>query len=255
MHKKYIVALDFDGVIWESIDECFHIAYKIFREMEGDIPADLSDLSTKFRQGRYLAKTGDDFYLLFYMMKEDLSIDFDKTTFDKFYIYRERLSKEMKEFSRGFYEERWRMQKEDFHTWLSWQGPYLDVMKQLPLLKDEFLDLAICSAKDENTIKMLMARYNRSYPVYGREYSKYKPDLIKAVAREKQIEPSKIIFIDDLMENLRHVRSTGCICVMANWGYNNEKERNKARNKGFPIIGRKNILGQLFEIIEKRGEL
>ncbi|MCD4784853.1 MAG: HAD family hydrolase [Candidatus Eremiobacteraeota bacterium] len=254
MHSNYLIAFDFDGVIWNSVDECFHLGYRVFKEMEGKIPADDSILMEKFRHGRYLAKTGDDFYILFRMMKQDPSIDFNETTFDQFFSCRERYSEKINDFSKGFYNERWRTQEKDIETWLSLQGPYPDVMEQLPGLKDEFLDVAICSAKDESTINLLIARYNQSYCVYGREHSKYKPDLIRAIAREMQIESSKIIFIDDLMENLRHVKSTDCICIMADWGYNNKRERNKAKNEGFPVISRKNIMGQLIEIIEKRGD-
>jgi phosphoglycolate phosphatase-like HAD superfamily hydrolase len=126
-------------------------------------------------------------------------------------------------------------------------------MEQLPVIRERFGDLAVCSTKDKATIELILDNYGQKYSVYGREHSKYKPDQINDLAAEKKVNPNRIIFIDDLIENLQHVKTTGAICVMTRWGYNNPAEWKRAADLGFKLISMDDIAGQLEEIIKPEG--
>jgi len=250
--NEFLLAFDFDGVVWNSVDECFFVGYPVFRKKDGEIDGSEAALLKKFREGRYLAKTGDDFYIIFHIIQENPNIDFGEVSFEEFRGLREKHPVEMLDFADSFYNERKRMKEEELSKWLYWQEPYKPVLEQLPGLKEQFFDLAICSTKDEASIRMLLERHGQNYSVYGREHSKFKPDQMIALSREKGIALEKIIFIDDLPENLRHVEKIGAMPVLADWGYNNPGGREEARKLGFPIISMKDIAGQVKQIIEEK---
>lgn len=250
--KNYLVAIDFDGVIWNSVDECFRLGYRVFREMEGPAEEDESFLMEQFRKGRFLAKNGDDFFITLMMMKENPHIDFNQVTPFEYQARRRVFPAQIAEFSGKFYAERHRMMQEDWDTWISWQGPYPGIMEQLPVISDTFFGLAICSTKDKKSIKTLLSSYGQDYTVFGREYSRYKPDQIKALAAQKGVSIERIIFIDDLMENLGHVHETGALCVMNDWGYNNPGERQRAKEMGFPIISLEDVTGGLKTAVSEK---
>ena len=249
MKQNYLAAFDFDGVIWDSVNECFHIGYKVFNKMEGEISGSLPHLREKFRQGRYLAKTGNDFFITFYMMKQNPDIDFERVTYQEYYRYRDEMSRKLEEFAKKFYSLRRDLQENHREEWLSMQGPFENIMEQLPVIDESFSQLAICSTKDKASIKLLLSGYGREYPVYGREDSTHKAQQIEQLSKDTGIPPERIIFVDDLVENLNHVKKAGCIGVLAGWGYNNPNVWKEAREYGFPLISKDNITKQLFDII------
>lgn len=247
--QKYTVVFDFDGVIWDSVNECFTVGYKAFKNMEGKIDGDEEFLAEKFRQARYLAKSGIDFYIIFRLMQENPDYDFSSISRDKFYSYREKFKHKLENFADEFYRERTRMINEEFERWMSLQGPYPGIIEQLPPIHEKFNELDICSAKDSQSIKMLLDYYNQSYDVYAREISLYKPDMLDVLSSEKNIPVENVIFVDDLMENIEAVKDIGANVMMADWGYNNREERKRAEQEGIKLLTLNEIEGQLIEFV------
>lgn len=250
MLKDYIAAFDFDGVLWNSVDECFFLGSEVFREMGEELPGDYGSLRKKFREGRFLAKTGDDFYITLKMMQNNPLIEFENVTYEKYYSYRESYSTGMKVFAGNFYALRKKMQQEDPEKWLSLQGPFEGILQQLPLIQESFRDLVICSTKDRESIRLLLFRHGLEFSIFGREDSTHKSEQIKALSEKMETPTEKIIFIDDLVENLNHVTEMGCIGVLAAWGYNNPKVREEARENNFFLLTKENITGQLMTIVK-----
>ena len=250
MPKEYIAAFDFDGVIWNSVDECFFLGNEVFREMGEELPGDYRVLRKKFREGRFLAKTGDDFYITLKMMQDNPDIDFGKVTYEKYYSYRESLSAQMKTFADKFYALRKKMQNDDPEKWLSLQGPFDGILRQLPLIQQSFKDLVICSTKDRESIRLLLFRHGLEFTIFGREDSTHKSEQIKALSEKMETPAEKIIFVDDLVENLKHVTEMGCIGVLADWGYNNPKIWAEAQENNFFLLTKENITGQMMTIVQ-----
>jgi phosphoglycolate phosphatase-like HAD superfamily hydrolase len=242
---KFLVATDADGVIWDTVDECFHFAYSVFKKMEGEISADPGYLRDKFREGRFLAKNGDDFYIILYLIKNNPDIDFNVIKLKDLVELREKLKDKLEIFAPGFYGERRKLQTEDPEKWLSLQTSYPGVPEQLPLIKANFLDLVICTTKDTQSINMLLEKERQAHLVLGREFSTNKPEQMRRLAEIYSIPPDRILFIDDLLENLLPVRKEGTHVFMAKWGYNNQLERKKAGNLAIPLLEMDKICSQL----------
>jgi phosphoglycolate phosphatase-like HAD superfamily hydrolase len=242
---SYLVATDADGVIWNTVDECFYVAYPIFQKIEGNISNETDRLQTKFREGRFLAKNGEDFFIILKLIKDNPDVDFYKVTLDNLNELREILKDRLEGFAQSFYQERKKLQTENPDAWLSLQTSYPGVPEQLSLLKADFLDLVICTTKDSDSINLLLKKEGQSYPVLGRDFSTHKPDQMKKLRESYSITSDRILFIDDLLENLLPVKEEGVHVFMAKWGYNNRKEQKKAEKLGIPLLDINNIHSQL----------
>lgn len=256
--KDYLIVLDFDGVIWNSVDECFYVGSNAFSRIEDGLykgdsvhKENSRTIQEQFRRGRYLVRTGDDFYLILKLLNENPSIDFEAYAFEDFLKLRKTYADKMKEFAQAFYEERRRMQKEERELWLSLQKPYPKIVKQLSQIQETFLGAAICSTKDKKSIELLLSPYNFNGEIVGIEYSRLKNLQVGHLMQKYNISASKIIFIDDIIENLLQVQQTGAICAMASWGYNNLRERRSAASCGFNLLQEDNLTEQLMAIIRK----
>lgn len=248
--KDFIIALDFDGVLWDSVDEACYTGYRAYKILEGDIKAEYKLLKEQFRKGRFFVKAANDCFIIFYLLKQNPGIDFLNFPGDKFYSLRDKLREKTELFTEIFYKERYMLQNEDFNNWLSMQKAYDEVNKEFPLIKESFLDTIICSTKDEETIIKVLKHTGLSCKVYGRGNSLKKSDILINISEEKNVSPERIILVDDILENLIEVKKAGINAMMAEWGYNNKKEQKKAQKYHIPILKKKNILKQLSSFCE-----
>jgi phosphoglycolate phosphatase-like HAD superfamily hydrolase len=253
--KDFIIAFDFDGVIWNSVNECLHVGYEVFKGLEGAINIDAETLKIRFAGGRYLVRTGSDFYIVLKLIQEDPSIDFPLVNNDYFYSLRDKYKDSIDKFTHLFYKNRNERKHNNFNQWLSLQGPFPGVIEQLPEIKAKARDLVICTTKDEDSIKKLLAVYKQDYHVYGRDFSTNKKEQMLHLAKSHNLSPENIVFIDDLLENLLQVKNAGVIPVMSGWGYNNRKEWQKAEELGIRIIEKEKILSQIESVIESLAEV
>jgi len=104
--KSFLLALDFDGVIWDSVDEAFYTGYLAFRSLEGEIELDYELLKEQFRQGRFLVKAANDVYIIFHLLKENPEMDFSTFSIDEFHSLRDVLS--------GRTDKRWKNKNDKF---------------------------------------------------------------------------------------------------------------------------------------------
>ena len=230
---KRVLALDFDGVIWDSVGECFVMARRVFTEMYG-LPC--SDLEAAFRRGRWLVRTGGDFLLVLQLAMADPDGDltqFSKVQFEK--LQHEKAA-ETEAFSREFYALREKTRDEHWNEWVSFQQPYPLLLQQVDDLRRVFDQIVVCTTKDTKSAQMLLASAGLELPIYGKELALHKGDQINALCKQQGVEPSQIFFIDDLVENLDQVRPSGAACGLAAWGYNTASERQRAVAEGYPVL-------------------
>ncbi|MBX3168976.1 MAG: HAD family hydrolase [Candidatus Eremiobacteraeota bacterium] len=230
---KRVLALDFDGVIWDSVGECFVMARRVYTEMYG-LPC--SDLEAAFRRGRWLVRTGGDFLLVLQLAMADPEGDlthFPKAEFEK--LQRDKAA-ETQAFSKEFYALREKTRDEHWQEWLSFQQPYPLLLQQFDELRKVFDQIVVCTTKDTKSAQALLASAGLELPIYGKELAVHKGDQIKALCQQHGVEPTQIFFIDDLVENLDQVRPSGAACGLAAWGYNTAAERQRAVAAGYPVL-------------------
>lgn len=230
-----VLALDFDGVIWDSAGECFETGWRAYKELYG------RELSTRqFREGvlrgRPLARTGSDFYLILRLLEEDPQRDLSSFAHSEFLELRERFAEQAAQYDKVFYRLRSEYRDRQPQLWTSWQGAYPQMLAFLDAWEETFKGAALATTKDTRSAQTLLQTIGRNWPVFGKEYSVHKAEQILGIAEHFEVQPQQILFVDDLLENLEQVAPTGAQTALAKWGYNTAESRREAVEAGYPVI-------------------
>jgi phosphoglycolate phosphatase-like HAD superfamily hydrolase len=242
---KRVLALDFDGVIWDSAGECFQTGWRAYQELTGRVLSDRL-FERGFLRGRPLARTGHDFFLLLRLMEEEPERDLAAMSLEEFHHERGLHAEQAAQFDRVFYLLRAHFRDTEPELWASWQRPYPELMKILETWEHRFTGLALATTKDTASAQNLLASIGRKWPVFGKEFSEHKADQIYGISQHFKVQPEEILFIDDLLENLEQVAPTKARTALADWGYNLDATRTKARARGHEVVSWQ-TLPRLFE--------
>lgn len=224
------LALDFDGVVWDSVGECYVTARRTWHALYGEL---LGESEQAFRSGRWLARVGSDFGLLLQLAQDhhDLSA-FPREQWEAL----KESQPDKSRFEQAFYREREAARTRDFAAWAALQGPYHGFLEELPALRERFGEPAIATTKDAASVHALLDPLGIALTVLGREFSTDKRQQIAHLCQDWQVRPDQVWFVDDLLDNLRPVRETGARVALAAWGYNTPDERAEAASAGIPVL-------------------
>jgi len=235
-----LLALDFDGVIVDSVLECAVVAYNGYQAFQGlvtrinspqEIPA---DKLSKFRSMRPYIRSGEDYLYLFQALDEDITIS-GQAAFDKFHdTHLDR----KESYYQLFYAEREALMISDNENWIALNPPYDGMIDYLQSIKPNLI-LHIVSTKaskyiseilDYNGIRLSVEQIHQA----GRGFSK--ADIINLLLQENQLYPGETAFVDDHPDTVLKVSETGVVCYLANWGYNNVGQRQFIMDNDIPVI-------------------
>ena len=224
MNNPQILALDFDGVVADSIDECLVTAYNAFSLALGDEnPRD--DLSSfndieiaEFRKLRPLIRRGEDYVFLLLAMSEAKQF-LTQREFDRFLDQNESYRGE---YRRLFYAERERLQAKDSEKWLDLNPLYPGMS---PFLSSRDPDqIYIVTTKDLVSVRLILEHHGvtlRSDHMFQADKTLRKPAILNAIRAKKGREGEQIHFIDDHVGTVLEAnRDSSARVYCATWGYN-----------------------------------
>jgi len=211
-----VYALDFDGVICDSIHECFHNSYRAFRTVrsEIDLPSQPKTLwREKFYKHRGLVRPARNFYLLWYQIISNLEIGLNTLEFEAHTAsYEDTLNL----FDENFMHIRSQQLDSDPQSFLA-QNPLFpevkEVWDQLPR------PLYIVTAKDERITKLILEFNGLNVDgVFGKGTGRKYQSLLR-LAKSHEVAVSRVYFVDDNPEFVREADSIGVKTALSNWGY------------------------------------
>lgn len=142
----------------------------------------------------------------------------------------------LEDFGRRLAEERALAQTGSLEEWLRWQNIYPETADTVQELGRIFCGMGICTTKDCRSVAVLLQTAGIKLPILAKEYSPDKRVQLRTLAASFGAEVRHVLFVDDVLDNLLHVRSTGVQTALAGWGYNNETSRIKAAEMGIPVL-------------------
>lgn len=231
--KDVLLALDFDGVLWDSVGECYRTALRTWRDLGHP---EIEAPETAFRSGRWLVRTGGDFGLLLKIAAEDWARDLTDYPKEEFERRAAAEAELLETFDRAFYRERDRARREDLSEWLRQQAPYPEVVAEIPALREAFREIVICSTKDEGAIRELLDTVGLDFPILGKGFGTDKRLQMRHLMETRVLPADRIVFVDDLLPNLDPVSEVGVRIALAGWGYNTPTVREEARRRGIPVL-------------------
>jgi phosphoglycolate phosphatase-like HAD superfamily hydrolase len=212
----YAFALDFDGVICDSIKECCNTSYTAFRTLYANdgfpskIPIDWVKL---FYINRGLVRPASDYLRLWKWIVDDTkSTAITLQNLDQIYCSKA----ELRDFRTLFLQFRWKSIQEDPKSFVR-DNPFyreiLEIWKSIPFPK------YIVTTKDEKSTRFLLDNYQ--FEISGLFTLSFgpKPNALQDISRIHQIDISHVRFVDDNPEHIKNCSSTGATCGLIGWGY------------------------------------
>ncbi|MCU0303866.1 MAG: hypothetical protein MUC56_07410 [Thermoanaerobaculales bacterium] len=249
-----VLALDFDGVVCDSLREVLATALATYEAMTPGSPL-IAGLRARHGDGRWhaLDLAGDPVIRLFTDLMplgnraEDFGVALraaddrvelaDQEAYDAFHTTFE--AAWLERFHRAFYEQRASARAIDPGAWIALHAPYPAV---LDLLRRRAGDAtyALVTAKDRRSARLLLDHLGvgglfRPDLVLDKETGVSKTAHLTAVRERTGAPFETITFVDDKVNHLLAVAPLGVRPVLAGWGFNTGREHALARRCGFAV--------------------
>ncbi|MDE1482962.1 hypothetical protein [Xenorhabdus bovienii] len=234
-----IIALDFDGVVVDAIDECLLVSWNTFNGKgyqqfnKNTLESIPKSFREKFRNYRSYVRHDGHFIVPYYLNDE---IFLNKDSFENVYS---RISISDKDrFRNSFIEYRNKVRNTYPRVWTSLHKFLMDI-ESLLNSGDEFI---IVSGKDSSSIHFLLCMIGVEFPIskiYGRMTNK--SETLKSINNKAYMQGEKFIFIDDNLDNVKEAINYDIPSVWAEWGYNTKEQFCEAKQLKIPSLKQKDL--------------
>ncbi len=251
-----VLALDFDGVISDSAPECFWVSLRTLLRFRSSptceaLLADFEATDCRFIREKIVASPqyqkflklmplgnrAEDFGVALQAIELRAELD-DQATYDAF--FRELGANFAAEFHRYFYCEREAFRGAQPEVWETLSVPFAGLIEILEARSGD-VNLAVATAKDGSSVATLLANYGIASlfaegAVVDKEAGRSKRAHLRTLAERFDVAFDEITFIDDKANHLMETQQLGVRCLLAQWGYNGEREHVVARENGIGVI-------------------
>jgi len=218
-----LLAMDFDGVIADSIMECAVSGYNGFAKFTNSSkyivdPNEIDETSLLiFQRMRPFIRSGEDYIYLFQALIDKVTIgnqndfdDFKAEHIDRKIIYHD-----------YFYSSREELFTNHFSKWME-LNPLYNGMKIF--LNSISIDFHIISSKASKYINEILLQNNISIKdknVHSTEDGLDKIEILQNIMSKNNYNAVNTYYIDDHLDTLIKMNKSKVNCLLAMWGYNN----------------------------------
>ncbi len=252
-----ILALDFDGVIVDSVfDSLFvgHNAYirvygpghkkyfggELFTfENWGEIKKQYQEEIKYYRTLRPYIRGATDYGLIQKLIEEEKSIK-NQEEFDN---YRKTVKFDFETYNQEFYKERERLQKIDYRAWFNLEPAYPKVIVGIKKILEEGTKIIIATSNRRRAIvKSFTPEYFgftiKPEDILDKRYGEDKSEQMRQVVKLYGVKFEEIYFVDDQVSHLIQTRTLGVKVLLAGWSYATDIQKEEAKKQNIPIIGK-----------------
>ncbi len=250
-----ILALDFDGVIVDSVldslfvghnaylrlysrgkKKCFGGELFIFENWEETKNQHQEEIKY-YRTLRPYIRGATDYGLLQKLIEENKSIK-SQEEFDN---YRKTVRFDFEAYEKEFYKERERLQNINYRDWFNLEPAYPKVIEGVKKLLDKGTKIVIATANRRKAItKCFTPEYFgftiKPEDILDKRYGENKSEQMKQIVKLYNVKFEEIYFIDDQVSHLIQTRPLGVKVLLAGWSYATDIQKEEARKQNIPII-------------------
>ncbi|MFC1746926.1 hypothetical protein ACFLZR_01160 [Candidatus Neomarinimicrobiota bacterium] len=218
-----ILALDFDGVICDSLEECLVSTWNAWHRLRGsDEWAETTSsipmgIAHRFRRNRHFARNAPEFWcIIHWAITEETDIPQDQYPA----LVAEHAAS-MAAFEPVFFESRHRLSTADPEQWLALHTMYPEFLDGWDDLRSVY-PVYIVTTKDLKSVRMFNRHWSLGIPddhLWTKERALPKADMIRHIAFRHHLPMHRIFFVDDHPDIGRSVSATEANCFWASWGF------------------------------------
>ena len=262
-----ILALDFDGVIVDSVLDSLFVGHNAYLRLYGpgekkyfggelftfenweETKKQYQEEIKYYRTLRPYIRGATDYGLIQKMIEENKFVN-DQEEFDN---YRKTVKFDFEAYEKEFYKERERLQNINYRAWFNLEPPYLKVTRGIKKLLEEGTKIIIATSNRRKAIaKSFTPEYFgftiESEDILDRRFGEDKSEQMKHIVKSYNIKFEEIYFVDDQVNHLIQTRPLGVKVLLAGWSYATDIQKEKPGNKIFQFLKEKKIFIQLLEI-------
>jgi len=245
-----VLALDYDGVIFDSQYEAVITAYNSYRSLNPDnklfgnrehgcydlkrIRERYPDKIKEYERLRPYIHSAIDYYVLMHALDKGIRIN-NNAGFNKL---KDALSEKEDEYRKQFYRARKKMQDHSLEGWCRLSVPYPGIIEDIDAFSRK-AEVVIVSNNNIETIKRSLALYGihvKDNDIYDNRLGNDKNKKLEMVRKNIGIEFNHIYFIDDQITSLVRAKQLGVKCFLAVWGYVTEEHMQIARDNDIRLL-------------------
>ena len=214
---KSVLVLDFDGVICDSVEECWVSSWTAYHELfRGHAASEPgADAKAGFRALRPFVRSGEDFVLIQHMVARGISptsqLEFDRAWEEPGLPRRQRL-KDL------YYRARTTLFERDPDAWLAMNRIFPHVSAALSALSER-VERFILSTKKAQFVTATLKANGLSFPEDHVLYSEGEPKLTAVERILQQVAAPEAVFVEDQVDALKGNRNPRILTYLATWGY------------------------------------
>ena len=235
--KEGVVAFDFDGVIGDSVYECYVQSMKATKDLGLGISPS-KKVEKAFREGRPLITKAEHFVTILRLIQEHPEINFEMMSQAKFDMEFKKDSKKVERFLERFYHHRAEMQKISPAEWNALQKSFPKIARFIANVAKGH-KVYIATTKNKAAVVDLLEKYGIHLPeshILSKDFSKDKNEQLKEIARQAQVPVGQIVLVEDAVKQAQKARGMGAKAVIVPYGYSTARQRAEAKKAGIASL-------------------
>lgn len=212
------IFLDFDGVLCDSLIECFISSYWAFKNRvpspEEAIPQQ-SQKEQVFRVLRPFIRSGEEYVLIHEILDQEEAIPQDQTAFDL--RIQQAGIEGMKQKKEKLYAVRQDLLENQSSWWLSLNPPFPGIKEALATVAAQE-KYHILSTKKSNFIQKILESWGINWPMH-RIHLCATGESKARIILSQGLKPDETLLVDDHEGHLKEAQDLGIPVFWALWGY------------------------------------
>ena len=235
-----LLAIDFDGVICQSTDECMVTAYNAWCNYNGSDTffSIVEDIPTKeaefFRAYRGYVRSGGEYYILMRMLSENRAIS-GQQHFDEL---ARQWHAACTAFSSIFYKCRQSLMRQNIGNWVALHYVFPEVLHRIKSRIDNGLTYII-TMKDRNSVDTILTDKGLIVPeekVFDKDSFPTKVAALEHLANKHGVPHANVRFLDDNVTHLLDPLAQGFDVYLADWGFHTNDQLKLVQNTTIKIL-------------------
>lgn len=252
-----ILALDFDGVIVDSVLDSLFVGHNTYlrlygREVKKNFGGELFTFENwekikrnyqkeikYYRTLRPYIRGATDYGLIQKLMEEKKVIE-SQEEFDN---YRNSVDFDFEDYEKEFYKERERLQNIDYRAWFNLEPPYPKIIQGMKKLLEEEIKIVIATS---NRRKAITKSFTPEYfgftidpkDILDKRFGEDKSEQMRHIVKFYKVNFEDIYFVDDQVSHLIQTKPLGIKVILAGWSYATEAQKEEARKQDIIVIER-----------------